>query len=108
MHDLYASRYVNGALEEVAAQLGPTHVAIGSLAVDTGVAMRFHDWMWLVPVIGHWRGRCVVRGHFRVMAVCGGRCPVTELLLVGNARSGLELDLDGVVDALVARLPAAA
>ncbi len=103
MHELYVSRYVNRPLRELADALGPRRVTAGRVTVDTGVAMRFHEHMWLIPVIGHDGAFRVLRGHFRVMDVCSGRRPVTELLLVGNAAIDVAALLDIVVDDLLDR-----
>jgi len=105
MHDVYVSCYVDRSLPDLVQDLGSAHRDVGALSVDTGVPVRVHDWMWLVPVEWHRGDTSVVRGHIRVMAVAGGRRAVTELLLVGERTEAGELDLDALVRDLVEEIP---
>jgi hypothetical protein len=60
--------------------------------------------MWLVPVTVQERGRLVLNGQLRVMAVSGGEDPVCELLLVAEFDEAGACDPEHVLDDLVAGL----
>lgn len=105
MHELYMSRYVDLPLRDLADALGPRQVAAGSTTVDFGDPTRVHGHLWLIPVVGRRGAATVLQGHLRAIAVRTGRCPVSELLLVGDGAAEVAVLLETVIDELLGERP---